>query len=382
MISYTKEVAFSVTNCICNDQRVQKIAHSVNELGYCITIIGRKTRNCKDLKIDPFRIYRFKMLFSKGLLFYKFYNIRLFIHLLFHKYDLLVANDLDTLLPNYLVSKLKQIPLVYDSHEYFTGVPEIQKRPFVKWVWTKIEKSIFPDLNHVMTVSNSIASQYEKEYFIRPLVIMNAGVRTDKIKPYTREESGLPADDLILIIHGTGINIDRGAEELVEALTLLEGVTLLIVGSGDVIPQLKQKVKDMKTDSRIRFIPTVPWNDLIRYIKMADIGMSLDKDTSLNYRFSLPNKLFDYISAGIPFIAGNLFEPAKIIREFNCGVLIDKITPQSIKSAIDDLKNHPEKLITLTKNAKSASLILNWENEEKKVAGFYKRIICNNPVSI
>jgi glycosyltransferase involved in cell wall biosynthesis len=375
MTTYTKDVAFSVTNCVCNDQRVQKIARVVNNLDCRITIVGRKTRNCKELGIEPFKILRFNMIFRKGFLFYKFFNLRLLIYLVFHKYDILVANDLDTLLPNYIVSKLRNIPLVYDSHEYFTGVPEIQNRPFVKWVWTKIENFIFPDLNFVMTVSNSIASQYEKEYLIRPLVIMNAGVRTDEIYPYTREEIGLPADDLILIIHGTGINIDRGVEDLVEAISLLEGVTLLIVGSGDILPKLKLQVQELKIGYKVKFIPVVPWQDLNKYIKMADIGMSLDKDNSLNYRFSLPNKLFDYISAGIPVIAGNLPEPSKIIREFNCGVIIEKITPESIKSAIIDLKKHPDKLGALTKNARSASFILNWENEEKKVVSFYKRII-------
>ena len=107
------------------------------------------------------------MIFKRGFLFYKFFNIRLFFFLLFHKYDLLVSNDLDTLLPNFLVSKLKGLPLVYDSHEYFTGVPEIQNRPFVKWVWKSIEKLYFPGLKNVMTVSESIASQYEKEYGVK-----------------------------------------------------------------------------------------------------------------------------------------------------------------------------------------------------------------------
>jgi glycosyltransferase involved in cell wall biosynthesis len=378
MTTLKKKVAFSVTNCFCNDQRVQKISGTVVSLGCQVTVIGRRTKGCQEIEIAPFKVIRFRMLFRKGFLMYMFYNIRLFVHLLFNRYDLLVANDLDTLLPNYLVSKMKHVPLIYDSHEYFTGVPEIQKKPFVKWVWTRIEKSIFPDLNHAITVSNSIALQYEKEYLIRPLVIMNAGRNSDKIEPYKRQEIGVPLNELLLIIHGTGINIDRGAEELLDAMFLLKGVTLLIVGSGDVVPQLKQKVKELKIDSRIRFIPTVPWNALIRYIKMADVGLSLDKDTSLNYRFSLPNKLFDYISAGIPVIAGNLPEPARIITELRCGVIIDKIDTDTIKRAIEDLKSNPDKLSKLTENAKSASSVLNWENEAKKVAAFYKRIIDNS----
>ena len=133
-------VAFSVTNCICHDQRVLKIAETVSSLDCEITIIGRKSGDCCDTDKIPFNTKRFKMFFKRGFFFYKCFNIRLFLYLLFHKYDLLVSNDLDTLLPNFLVSRLKHLPLIYDSHEYFTGVPEIQNRTFVKWVWKSIEK--------------------------------------------------------------------------------------------------------------------------------------------------------------------------------------------------------------------------------------------------
>jgi len=113
--SYKLRVAFSVINCICHDQRVQKIAEVVSNLDCDVTIIGRRLGSCCDGDTIPFMTKRFRMIFKKGFLFYKFFNIRLFFFLLFYKSDLLVANDLDTLLSNYLVSKLKRIPMVYDS---------------------------------------------------------------------------------------------------------------------------------------------------------------------------------------------------------------------------------------------------------------------------
>jgi glycosyltransferase involved in cell wall biosynthesis len=375
MATTNLKVAFSVTNCICNDQRVKKIAGTICSLGCQVTIIGRVSPGCSNTEMPHFKIVRFKMLFRKGFLFYKFYNIRLLIHLLLNKYDILVANDLDTLLPNYIVSKIRKIPLVYDSHEYFTGIPEIQNRKFVKWVWTRIEKAIFPDLNYVMTVSNSIATQYEKEYLIRPLVIMNAAVNTNQIQPYSRAETGIPEDDLLLIIHGTGINIDRGGKELLEALKTIDGVSLLVVGCGDVIPELKEiaAVKDLV--DKVRFIQTVPWEELIRYIKMADAGLSLDKATNVNYLFSLPNKLFDCISAGTPVIAGELPEISKIISSYDCGIIIREVTPSNIKRALENLKGDQQRLNRLKENAKLASSDLNWQKEEKKLIEFYSRII-------
>jgi glycosyltransferase involved in cell wall biosynthesis len=319
------------------------------------------------------------MFFKRGFLFYKFFNIRLFFYLLFNKYDLLVANDLDTLLPNFLVSKLKKLPLVYDSHEYFTGVPELNNRQFVKGVWTLMEKMIFPFLKNVITVSEPIASMYEGLYHVKPLVVRNLSKNADNIIPFTKVETGIDLNSCVIIMQGTGINIDKGAEELIDAVKISEGVTLFIVGSGDVIVNLKAKVSNIGITDKVRFVPNVSWENLIRYTKSADIGMCLEKDTNLNYRYSLPNKLFDYISAGIPVICSNLPETRKIIDEYDCGIVIDNVTPEYISIAIKELATNPAKLTELKRNAIHASSILNWENESKKVIDLYNKIlICNN----
>ena len=373
--SKRNRVAFSVTNCICYDQRVLKIADTVSRLNCDITIIGRTSGDCSDSVSVPFKTMRFRMIFRRGFLFYKFFNIRLFFFLLFNNYDILVSNDLDTLLPNFLVSKLKRLPLVYDSHEYFTDVPEIKNRPFVKWVWKSIEKSIFPGLKNVMTVSEPIASLYEKRYHVRPQVIRNFSRNSTDIISFTRRELEISPADFLVIIQGTGINIEKGAEELIEAINILSGVALLIIGSGDVLPQLNKRVRELKLENQVKFIPQVPWEILMRYTKSADIGMCIEKDTNLNYRFSLPNKLFDYISAGIPVIASNLPETGKIIEENKCGRIINQVTPEDISSAISELRNNPVLLSELKRNAVSASEKLNWETESEKIKEFYNKIL-------
>ncbi len=354
------------------------MAGTVSSLNCDITIIGRQTGDFCNSGAVPFRTKRFSMIFRRGFLFYGFYNIRLFIFLLFHKYDLLVSNDLDTLFPGFLISKLKHIPLVYDSHEYFTGVPEIQNRPFVKWVWKTIEKSIFPRLKYSLTVSEPIASLYENMYRIRPKVVRNLSQKCDMITPFTREEIGVENDDLLIIIQGTGINIDKGAEELIEAVSISDGVTLMIVGSGDVITDLKQQSENLKLGKKVKFIPKVPWEILMKYTKSADIGMCIEKDTNLNYRYSLPNKLFDYIAAGIPVIASDLPETRKIICENNCGLIIGKVTPAELSNAFSELKNNHVKLSELRANSVVASGTLNWDIESEKVKEFYRKILFSN----
>jgi glycosyltransferase involved in cell wall biosynthesis len=176
-------------------------------------------------------------------------------------------------------------------------------------------------------------------------------------------------------MQGTGINIDRGGIELIEAISKTENVSLLIVGGGDMITVLKEKVIRYNLAERVKFFPKVPWEELIRYTKAADVGLSLDKDTNINYRFSLPNKLFDYITAGIPVIASNLPEVSKIVTENNCGIIIPDVSPAEIMKAIQKLKENQDLLAEFKKNAVIASESLSWENESIKAKSFYSSIL-------
>jgi glycosyltransferase involved in cell wall biosynthesis len=376
-INQKPAVVFSVTNCICFDQRVLKMAETVKGLDCDITIIGREKGSCCKSNSVPFKTVRFRMLFKRGFLFYKFFNIRLFFYLLFHNFDILVANDLDTLLPNFLVSKIKKLPIVYDSHEYFTGVPEIQERPVVKWVWKTIEKMIFPKLQNVITVSDSISEQYEKEYGFRPVTVRNCSVKAENNATYSREELGISVDHLLLILQGTGINTGRGGEELIDAVHRTENVSLLIVGSGDELARLKTMVIEFRIETRVKFINTVSREELMRYTQSADIGMTLDKNNNVNHNFSLPNKLFDYINAGIPVIASDLTEVRKIVLNYDCGIIIKDVTPQYISTALSELRVNPARLAEMKSNSGKASLELNWETESQKVKSMYVNILNN-----
>jgi glycosyltransferase involved in cell wall biosynthesis len=112
-----------------------------------------------------------------------------------------------------------------------------------------------------------------------------------------------------------------------------------------------------------------------RYTRSADAGLSLDKNTNLNYFFSLPNKLFDYLSAGVPIIATDLPEIAKILNGYKCGILIEKPDPQEISRAIIKIRDNRLLLEELKTNAVTASESINWETESFKVEAFYKSII-------
>jgi len=324
----------------------------------------------------PYRSLRMKLFFTKGPCFYAAFNIRLFFLLLFKKADLLVANDLDTLLPNYLVSKIKNIPLVYDSHEYFTEVPELVNRKGVQKIWKSIERRIFPKLKDVITVNDSIAGLYEKEYGLRPKVVRNIPPARKITVTKTRTELGLPEDKFILILQGSGINVDRGTEEMVEAMPLItEEAVLLIVGSGDVIDILKSKVEQLQLSGRVIFQPKQPYQELMQYTANADLGLTLDKDTNLNYRYSLPNKLFDYIHAGIPVLASSLPEIEKIIKQYNIGDFIPSHNPVSIAAKVNEIIENKALMSDWRKNINFAARDLSWEKEEQILKQVYSKYV-------
>lgn len=374
MAKTNNKVVLSVTNDLYTDPRVDKVCNFLTRNGFDVTLVGRRYGDSAVLAPRAYKMHRLRLLFRKGAFFYAEYNIRLFFYLLFHHFDLFVANDLDTLLPNVLISKLKRKRLVYDSHEYFCGELSIADRPFVKRVWKSIERFCFPKLKDVITVSQSIVDQYEQEYGIRPHLVRNIPPKSTPPVTETRASLQLPEYKTIIILQGNGINEGRGGEELVEAMPFVdEKAVLLIVGNGTVIPQLKGRVKELQLEHRVRFVPRVTPEMLFNYTYLADIGIALDRDLSLNLRFSLPNKLFEYIKAGTPMVVSNLIERARIVGQYRVGLIVEDFQAENIAEKINQLVNDKPLYDEMKANCKVAAEDLCWENEEKVLEEIYLR---------
>lgn len=368
-----KKAIVSVINDLVTDQRVNRSCLTMVEAGYEVILVGRILKTSLPISPRPYATHRMKLLFTKGVPFYVEFQIRLFFFLLFHKADLLFSNDLDTLFPNYILSKLKRVPIIYDSHEYFTGVPELMEHPFKRGIWKKVEKMLIPKLKYMFTVNYSIANLYKAEFGTDVKVMRNLPIRKDLPVMFTRESLGLPTDKNIILLQGAGININRGAEEAIEAMAYLDNCILLIIGGGDAVEGLKQLSENLKLTEKVRFMPKLPFEELMQYTMQADIGLSIDKDTNINYRFSLPNKLFDYIQAGLPVLASPLVEVKKIIEDYQVGVCIESHSPEEISSKIKFMLSDKEQYLKWKNNAFKAKEVLCWQKEKTILASVLER---------
>ena len=371
----TKKIAFvSVINDLVTDNRVNKTCMALIECGYDVTLVGRKLSNSLPIPNWSFKTIRLKMIFKKGPLFYFFFNFRLFFVGLINKTDLFYANDLDTLAPMFLLSKLKKKPLIYDSHELFCEVPELKASRIKKSIWQKLEGYIIPKLKTCITVNDSIAKIYEAKYNVPFYIIRNISDFDQTFIPKSRVQLSLPEDKKIILLQGAGINVDRGAEELIDAMEFVQNAVLYIIGSGDVWENLKQKVLFNKNiQNKVVLINKLPKSELINYTFNADLGLSIDKNTNLNYLYSLPNKIFDYIQAEIPILASRLPEIENIILQYKIGDFIDDHNPKTIANKLNEML-YSQQLSSYKKYLAIAKKEITWKSEKEKLLTIIKNI--------
>ncbi len=365
-----KKVTISVSSDLSTDQRVHKVATTLQAMGFDVLLIGRLLPGSMPI-LRKYKYKRMRMLFHSEIWFYMEYNIRLLFSLIFSKSDIYLSNDLDTLLPNFIVTRLRGKTLVYDSHEMFCEGPELQGRKLVQSIWRMIEKSIVPRLDYVYTVSQSIADNYNKRYKVNFEVIRNI----PKLVKKRREVRQLNFLNKKIILYQGVMNPGRGLEEIISAMQFIDSAVLLIIGFGKVEDDLKDLVREKNLQDKVVFYGKVPFEDLFSYTVQADIGLVLEKPLGLSFTYSLPNKLFDYIHAGVPIIASPLVEVKRIMSEADIGVIIESYEPKYLANKINLMLDNKEKLVLWKKNMIKLSKKLNWEIESVKLNKLFAKLL-------
>ena len=293
--------------------------------------------------------------------------------MLFSKFDVFVANDLDTLLPNFLVSKMTKSPLYYNSHEYFTEVPELVDRPKVRKVWEKLERGLLPKVRNAYTVCQSIAEAYRYKYGTYFQVVRNV---PERMSPFEiREDKKLGLGDKKVILYQGALNVGRGLEPMIRAMQEIDHAVLVIVGDGDIAAHLQALVLRLSLQDKVKFLGRIPFNEVKHITVQADLGLSIEEDLGLNYRFALPNKLFDYIQAQVPVLITNLPEMAALMNRYEIGEITPSLEPEILGRKINEMLSDETKRSVWKKNLETAARELTWENEEKILQELFSNFI-------
>ncbi len=356
-----KRVLVSVKNELFSDQRVKKTCNTLVNNNYEVIVFSLFSK----VSDENFRNIVIKTHCKSGFFFFAEFNIKLFFLLLKHanSNDILVANDVDALIPNYLVKFFKSNFLIFDSHEIYSELPSITNN-FIKSFWKFLEKFLIPKVDAFYTVSESCAQWFYNQYNRKPEVILNVPYLQKKVTHFFPEN--LPNK---FIIYQGDVSKNRGIELMIDAMQYIDNHYFVIVGDGLFCNELQQYAQQKSYKEKIIFFGKIPSEKLHLLTQKAEIGISLENDSSISYQSAFPNKFFDYIHAEIPCVVAQLAEYQRFFKEFSVGKIIDNYTAISVAEAINEvLKMGNDFYKVELQRAKNQ---YNWENQEQKLLAMF-----------
>lgn len=252
--------------------------------------------------------------------------------------------------------------LVFDARERYPYVAATRGRPWVRLFWEAVESSYIRQADAVFTVSESIASHLSASYNIDlPEVLYNVPPEREKVaSDVLRQELGLPADKPI-VLHQGKIQKDRGCMLLTHAMQDVQGAVLVFLGDGPLLPAIAAEVQRLSLENKVKFRPPVPPDVLHQYTCSADIGVTLLEDTCLNHRYALPNKLFEYLVAGLPVLGSDLPEIGHIVKAYGVGRVVCPEKPAEIARVLQEMVDQPGRREKWAAAAPAVLETFNWD---------------------
>ncbi len=370
-----------------HDARVTKEAKTLADAGHKVKVYALKSKNTLSTeKRDNFEIIRTEVksryILPKGQFFFFLKYIEFLLQIIRQLYnqpfDIYHAHDLETLPIGFIISKLKNKPLIYDSHELY--IDSVKTHRLARPIWYQIEKFLATRTSITIMETQSRGKIFAERYNVAiPEVIMNCQyldsfTRSD----FLRELLPIPVKNKILIYQGK-VEQNRGVDILLEVMDYVKNASLVIIGPGTYLDNLRKKVKQTDKQSQIFILDPVPWEELSKYTASADLGVFPLQNVCLNYYLSLSNKLFEYLSAGIPVVFSDFPEMRKIIVDNKVGTVINEKDPVAIADSINNILNNQKLYEEMSKNARRiVKEKYNWHIEGRKLLNFYDKLNLSN----
>jgi glycosyltransferase involved in cell wall biosynthesis len=372
-----KSVILVVFNNFKNDSRVLKEALSLQSHGFSVKVVALHEDSLAEKELfNTIMVHRIKLK-TRNWPKNKFVQLIKYIEFLFRFFqeypslDMIHCNDLIAL-PVGVFAKIfinKKAKIIYDAHEYEIDDIPHQSKKIIKLKYY-IEKFFIKYADRVITVSESIANEYKRLYMIpKPSLVLNCPPYVNvKKSDLLRKELGIHKDQTIFLYQG-GLLQGRGIELLLEAFSEANDDENVVVfmGYGPLELDIQKKAQHHDT---VFFKEAVSQETLLNYTVSADYGIIFYENSCLNHWYCLPNKLFEYIMAGIPVLVSNLFEMKNFVQKYEVGVVAETNTTHDFLAAIEKIKDMDRNV--LLDNINKSRKTFTWENQETILLDLYK----------
>lgn len=371
-----------VLNDFTNDSRVLRAVQVGTDIGSFVLVFALKGAGLS--KIEEHQHYvvrRFNLLSrhlpkAKILLIVKYFEafVRMTWAGIREKPNLVHANDLNTLVIGFMIAKICRAKLVYDSHELWSGASSLSNIPRILCKMAlALQKSIARRSDSVITVSQGIAEILQKEFAINKVeVVRNIPEFKDAQNCRLYHDFYGFSDDTIVILYQGAISQGRGIDVLIRAMHHVnKKAKLVLMGDGSFKEPYRQLADQLGLENRVFFHPAVKPSVLPRYTGSADIGVSPIEPVCKSYELCLPNKLFEYIHAGLATVVSDLPEMASLVTKYEVGLTFRYDDPDDLAVQLNRYLDNLEYLTETKKKSVKATKTLNWNNEAAVLKNIY-----------
>lgn len=361
------KIILTVTTDLNYDQRMIRICTSLHEAGYEVELVGIAFSHSKALVDRPYQQKRIPIPYTQGKMMYLLYWWKLFFYLMKNKAHVFVAIDLDTILSVYFAAVFRRTKRVYDAHEIFTEMQEVNERPFIKKIWEIIGRFCIPRFKKGYTIGDAYADFFKEKYKVCYEVIRNATVYKE-VQPVVKKEK--------IILYQGAVNKGRAFEQLIPAMKQV-AAQLWIIGKGNFSAQVKALIQEHQLEDKVKLLGYIPPQELKSYTQKAYIGITLfdSSNNGLSNKLSMANRFFDYMHSGIPQLCSDYPEYRRVNDKWQLAYLVKDLTPDQVAKGLNELLQNESLHQQMAQSAKEASKTLCWQEEEKKLLRFYKALL-------
>jgi glycosyltransferase involved in cell wall biosynthesis len=382
------KVCMHVLKSARNDVRVMRAATALVEAGYFVSIVDIEEKHTRAVEEEVRGVHLKHVMMPTSFITTRFSRWTLFrtvqmliysvLMLLNTPADVYHAHDVSGLPACYIAALLRRKPFVFDAHEL--PLAELSSGLFRRMqpVLRLLLVGLLSRCAGVITVSPPIVQEIRNRYHVSNVVLLRnippyqAMQKSDRL----RRSLGSGSDVHIALYQGN-LTAGRGLERLIYAAAFLERHTVIVMmGQGEMEPQLKALIAKEGVANRVKILPPAPYAELLDWTASAELGLMVySLDHSQNVLMCLPNKLFEYLMAGLPVLASPLEAVVDVIEAYKVGRIVSSLSPKEIGEAINGLLADQQVCASMRHNALRASQEdLCWENEKSGLITFYSKL--------